>query len=105
MDLILVLALLTPPFAAGMLALVLRHAPARVAWLNVLTMPVSLVAAGAIAVRLATGGTSVMVGEVWRIDALSALLAVLIASVATLAVALGPGSERDHPWRDAEIRT
>ena len=105
MDLIVVLALLTPPFAAGVLALVLRRAPARVAWLNVLTMPVSLIAAGAIAVRLATGGTPVMVGEVWRIDALSALLAVLIASVATLAVALGPGSGREEHARDAEIRT
>jgi len=105
MDLIVVLALLTPPFAAGVLALVLRRAPARVAWLNVLTMPVSLIAAGAIAARLATGGTPVMVGEVWRIDALSALLAVLIASVATLAVALGPGSGREEHARDAEIRT
>jgi len=105
MDLIVVLALLTPPFAAGVLALVLRRAPARVAWLNVLTMPVSLIAAGAIAVRLATGGTPVMVGEVWRIDALSALLAVLIASVATLAVALGPGSGPEEHARDAEIRT
>ena len=58
MDLILVLALLMPPLAAGVLALVLRRVPRRVAWLNVLTIPISLVAAGAIAVRLATGGAS-----------------------------------------------
>src|SRR5262245_5121792 len=105
MDLILVLALLAPPFAAGVLALVLRRAPGQVAWLNALTMPVSVVAAGAIAVRLATGGTPVVVGEVWRIDALSALLAVLIAPVATLAVALGPGTDREHHSRGADIRT
>ena len=105
MDLILVLGLLTPPFAAGVLALVLRRVPGRVAWLNALTMPISLIAAGAIAVRLATGGTSIVVGELWRIDALSGLLAALIASVATLAVALGPGTDREHHWRDADIRT
>lgn len=91
MDVLLVLALLTPPLLAGLLALVLRRAPERVAWFNVGTMPLSLAAAAAIAVRLASGGTPVVVGDAWRLDALSALLAVLVSGVATLASALGPG--------------
>jgi hypothetical protein len=48
-DSLLVLALLTPPFVAGALALVLRGTPERVAWFNAVTMPVSLAAAVAIA--------------------------------------------------------
>jgi hydrogenase-4 component F len=105
MDLMFVLALLSPPFAAGFLALVMRHHPARAAWFNVVTMPVSLAAAAAIAVRLAAGGAPVVAGEIWRIDALSALLAVLISAVATLAVALGPGVGREHAAPDGETRT
>jgi len=104
-DLILVFALLTPPFAAGLLALVMRRAPARVAWLNVVTMPVSFAAAAAIAVRLAAGGAAVMVGEMWRLDALSALLAVLVSGVATLAAAFGPGLDRGQHATAGEIRT
>src|SRR3989442_15490407 len=65
-DLILVLGLLAPPFVAALLALVMRREPARVAWFNAATMPVSLVAAAAIAVRLAPGGAPVVVGEMWR---------------------------------------
>ena len=90
MNVVLVLALLTPPLLAALLALVLRRAPGGVSWFNVVTMPVSLIAAVVIAVRLASGGTPVVVGDAWRLDALSALLAVLVSAVTTLAVALGP---------------
>src|SRR5437763_2916320 len=85
MDLALVLALLTPPFAAGLLALVMRREPGRVAWLNATTMPVSFAAAIAIALRLAAGGAPGIVGDMWRLDALSALLALLVSRVAPLA--------------------
>ncbi len=105
MDLILVLALLTPPFAAALLALVVRREPGRVAWLNALTMPVSFATAAAIAVRLAEGGAPVVVGDLWRLDALSALLAVLVSGVATLAAALGPGLDRGHRVPAGETRT
>jgi hydrogenase-4 component F len=104
MDLIFILGLLAPPFVAGLLALVMRHQPERVVRFNVVTMPVSLAAAAAIAVRLSTGGMPVVVGNVWRIDALSALLAVLISAVSTLAMALGPGTSREHPSPGGEVR-
>jgi hydrogenase-4 component F len=103
-DVILVLTLLTPPFVAGLLALVLRRAPRRVAWLNVATMPLSLAAAMTIAIRLASGGLPVVVGDAWRLDALSALLAVLVSGVATLAAALGPGLNREHRDAPADVR-
>jgi hypothetical protein len=105
MDLILVLGLLMPPLAAAFLALVARRAPARAAWFNVATMPISIVAAVAIAVRQAAGGAPVVAGEMWRIDSLSAWLAIVISAVATLAVALGPGIGREHPVPDRETRT
>jgi hydrogenase-4 component F len=46
-----------------------------------------------------------VVGQAWRLDALSALLAVLVSGVATLAAALGPGLGREHHSPDSEIRT
>jgi hydrogenase-4 component F len=103
-DRILVLALLTPPLAAGLLALVLRRDPSRVAWFNVATMPVSFAASAAIALRLAASGAPVVVGQAWRLDALSALLAVLVSGVAMLAAALGPGLGRARRAPDSEIR-
>ncbi len=103
-DLLLVFALLTPPLAAGALALVTRRDPVRVVWFNVTTMPVSLAAAVAIALRLAAGGAPVVVGQMWRLDALSALLSLLVSAVATLAVSIGPGLDREHPAPAAEIR-
>lgn len=105
MDSLLVLALLTPPLAAGALALVLRGTPARVAWFNAVTMPVSLAAAVAIALRLAAGGAPVIVGDTWRLDALSALMALLVAAVSTLAASLGPGLDPEHHETPHEIRT
>lgn len=94
-----------PPLTAAAAALVMRRDPRRAAWFNVVTMPVSLAAAVAIALRLAAGGPPVIVGETWRLDALSALLALLIAAIATLAHSLGPGlNRRGDPPHD-EIRT
>ena len=92
MDLILLLALLTPPLSAGLLALVLRRHPLRVAWFNVCTLPVSFAAAAAIAVRLAAGGAPVVVGQAWRLDSLSALFAVLVSGVAMVGVAWSSAS-------------
>src|SRR6266511_2062035 len=74
------------PAAAGALPFVSRSTAA---WVNVLTMPLSAIAAIAVAIRVTSGGSIPELG-VWRIDALSALLAVLIALVATLAAWLVP---------------
>ena len=101
----LVLLLLMPPLLAGLLALAVRRAPRAVAWFNVATMPFSLIAALAIAMRLASGGGPVVVGDAWRVDALSALLVVLVSGVAALAAALGPGLDRERRVPAAEVRT
>jgi len=104
MDAVLVVALLAPPLVGAALALLVRRAPQAAAWFNAVTMPVSAAAAAAIALRLAAGGAPVIVGNAWRLDALSALLALLVSVVATLAVWLGPGLDRRGETPGAEIR-
>jgi hydrogenase-4 component F len=91
MDALLVLALLAPAFVAGTLTLAVRRGVRALAWLNAVTMPVSCVAATVIALRLAGGGPPVVVGVTWRLDALSALMTLLVSTVATLAAWMGPG--------------
>lgn len=104
MDSILVIALLAPPLLAAAVAMLARRAPVEAAWFNAVTMPVSAGAATAIALRLAAGGAPVIVGGAWRLDALSALLALLVSGVATLAAWLGPGLDRRGGTPGAEIR-
>ena len=104
MDSILVLALLAPPLAAAAVALVAHRAPVKAAWFNAVTMPVSACAAAAIALRLSAGGAPVIVGGTWRLDALSALMAVLVSGIATLVAWLGPGLDRRGEAPGAEIR-
>ncbi|MBI4263315.1 MAG: hydrogenase [Acidobacteria bacterium] len=88
---LLVSALLTPPLLAAVVALLARRATSAAAWFNAATMPVSVAAALAIALHLAGGGAPIAVGTAWRLDALSAVLAVLVTLVATLAAWLAPG--------------
>ncbi len=83
-----------PPLVAAAAAALPFVTRSTAAWVNVLTMPLSAIAAIAVAIRVTSGGSIPELG-VWRIDALSALLAVLIALVATLAAWLGPGLDRD----------
>jgi hydrogenase-4 component F len=92
MDVVLLLGLLAPPVSATLVSLIARRRTAAAAWYCALVMLVSAGAAAAIAVRLAMGGASVEVGRAWRLDALSALLALLISVVAALAVWFGPGT-------------
>ncbi|HEY5617985.1 MAG TPA: proton-conducting transporter membrane subunit [Vicinamibacterales bacterium] len=94
MDVVLVAALLVPPVSAALVALLASRRPAAAAWYSAVAMPVSAAAAVAIAIRLAFGGAPVVVGQAWRLDALSALLALLIGLVTTLATWLGPGLNR-----------
>jgi hydrogenase-4 component F len=106
MDTILLIALLAPPFLAAAIAGVARRSIREAAWINVATMPVSVGAAAAIAIRLAAGGAPITVGHTWRFDALSALLALLVSVVATLAAWLGPGLEQPlDDRRRTEART
>ncbi len=92
-DAALVLALFLPPLLAA-LAAASGTSPQRVrvaAWINAVTMPLSVAAAVLMAWRLAAGAAPIVAGTLWRVDALSALLAVLVSVVSTLAAWLGPG--------------
>lgn len=93
-DLALYLALIGPPMAAAALAAIRSLRITIAAWVNAATMPASVIAASVVALRLASGGPAIEVGATWRIDALSALLALLVSLVATLAAWLGPGLDR-----------
>ena len=101
----LVLALLAPPVIGAVAALVWRGSPSGASKINAATMPVSLAAAMVIAVRLASGAPPVEAGSMWRLDALSAVFALLVAVVATLAAWLGPGIGHGSADRPDETRT
>jgi hydrogenase-4 component F len=104
MDLWLMVALFGPPIVAAALALV----PSRLilaSWVHALGTPVSLGAAAIMCWRLAAGAPAVEAGTLWRVDALSALLALLIALASTFAAWLGPGLGRATPSDQADGRT
>lgn len=90
MDMWLIAALFGPPLVAAALALV----PNRLilaSWIHALGMPISLIAASAMCWRLAAGAPPLEAGSLWRVDALSALLVLLITLASTFAAWLGPG--------------
>lgn len=95
------LALIVPPLLGAALAGALPRALRYAAWINAATMPVSGMAAALMALRLMSGQQAIVAGHLWRVDALSALLAILVTVVATLAAWVGPGlaSEPGHDTR------
>ncbi len=88
---VLLILLLVPPILGALAAFALPRAVRPASWINALTMPVSAGAAITMAIGQAAGGPAWEVGPLWRFDALSALMALLVATVATLAAWLGPG--------------
>jgi hydrogenase-4 component F len=104
METLLLAALLGPPVLGAALALAPgKSSPA--AWINAVTMPVSVIAAMTIAFRLAWGGPPVELGSIWRLDALSAVFAVLVSVVAMLGTWLGPGFHAEDARAQSEART
>ena len=101
----LILALVLPPIAGGVAALVARRAVRAAAVFNAVTMPVSLAAAVALAGQLASGAPAVEAWPIWRLDALSAVFALLVSAVTTLAVWLGPGLDPRASSPPGEVRT
>jgi hydrogenase-4 component F len=91
MDALLFLVLLAPPFAAAGFALAVPRAARSCAWFNAATMPLSTGAAAWAAHAISIGHAPFTAGQTWRIDALSALLTLLISIVCTLAIWHGPG--------------
>ena len=84
----------TPPLLASLLAVAARPGRRRAGWTNVglsaLSFAASVWLCGLVLARgVALGGPA----DLWRVDALSALLALCIAFVSMLASALGPGVE------------
>jgi hydrogenase-4 component F len=101
---ILIAVLLGPPLLAAALALV-RARLSLATWVNAITMPLSAGAALAMAWQQSGGAAPLEAGSLWRIDALSATLAVLVTLAATLAVWLGPGFAASDARGRGEGRT
>lgn len=100
----LLFLLLAPPCVAAALAMTGPRVARAAAWTNAITMPISAAAAAIIAVRAAAGGAPLAGGDLFEVDALSALMALLVSVVATLAAWFGPGLDRGGSASTAEIR-
>ena len=105
METLLFILLVAPPMVAAALSVAAPRATAFVSRLNTTTMPISVAAAFWVAAGLVAGGPPVVIGTTWRIDALSATLALLVSIVSTLAVWMGPGLTTGTDPAPAEART
>lgn len=95
---------LFPPLLASSVATVVRPYRRFVGWVSLSCAMVSLVAAGASCVEAVSGrlvGDQRPPSDLWRVDPLSALLALSIAFVWLLASALAPGLGR-HEQHDQD---
>ncbi len=102
---ILLGALLLPPVATAAATLIAPRASRLAAWLQAGGSVVSLSAAVILAARVLGTAAPLQAGRFWRIDALSALLALLVGAVAALASWLGPGLAGAPAAPTAEVRT
>jgi hydrogenase-4 component F len=94
----LILLLLAPPLAATLLAIVVRPYRRSVGQASVGLAVVSLGASASLCLDVLGSGTARGAAtDVWRVDSLSAVLAMCITFVSLLASALGPGlNEEDR---------
>lgn len=100
---IAMMLLLLPPLLASCAALVLRRSGRLVRACSLASAALTLGAGLVLCARLAAGRPPLVSG-VWRVDALSALLAACIAFVALLASAIGPGVTGEDPAAAARTR-
>jgi len=85
---------LLPPLFASCLTVLVRPYRRVVGWISLTCAAVSLAASGRLCVEAVSGGLAAdprWTTSLWRIDSLSALLALCISFVALLASALAPG--------------
>jgi hydrogenase-4 component F len=104
MNTLLFAALIGPPLVSAVLALFpgwLRVA----SWTHALGISLSTGAALTMAGMMSNGQTPIEIGSLWRIDALSALVAALITISAMLAAWLGPGFKAAEQRERVEGRT
>ena len=100
-------SVLLPPLLSSCLAILVRPYKRFVGWISLSCAALSFAAAGALCVQVVSGGS---VGgqspatDLWRVDALSALLALCIAFVALLASALSPGLGQHGPDEAPQLR-
>jgi hydrogenase-4 component F len=93
---VLFAALLGPPLLAALLALVGPRRNRIVSSLDRVLALVPLASAGALAARVVAGAVPTWgPGELLRVDALSALLALCVAFVSALALGIGPGPSEE----------
>jgi hydrogenase-4 component F len=91
-------ALLLPPLLSSCLAIVTPPDRRSTSWMSLAGAGLSLAAAVALCVQVLSGGFARgggWAGDIWQVDALSALLALCIAFVYILASALAPGLAPD----------
>src|SRR2546429_7409420 len=97
--------LLVPPLVAAGLAIVVKPYRRFVGWAGVVLASLSAAASGTLAIQVVRDGPVFGgVGDIWRVDALSAMLALCIAFVALLASMLGPGLADERDGDPAQTR-
>jgi hydrogenase-4 component F len=99
------LGLLVPPLIGAATVLLGRARARHAARINAATLPVSLLTAALAANALAGGRAPFESGDIWRLDSLSALFALLVSGICTLAIWLGPGIHADDDLARARART
>jgi hydrogenase-4 component F len=104
---VMLAAVLLPPLLAAFVAAVVRPYHRFVGWIGVASLTASCLAAAGLCAgfvsHAATAGPPSPAG-LWRVDALSALIALCIAFVALLASALAPGLGRQEHDDAAQTR-
>src|SRR5438270_1312503 len=97
--------LLVAPLVAAALAIVVKPYRRFVGWAGVVLASLSSAASGTLAIQVVRDGpVSGRAGDIWRVDALSAMLALCIAFVALLASLLGPGLADEREGDPAQTR-
>ena len=101
----LLLLLLSPPLMASLLAILAPRGARFVGWITVGLNFVSLVAGVLLCRTVLAGDAAVTAAQgFWRVDSLSALLALSIAGVACLAAICAPGMDGDDGYNGKQIR-
>ena len=96
-----------PPLLASSLAILVRPYRQWVGWMSIAGALVSLAASVSLCVEVVSGGPArdpASTTGLWRVDALSALLALCITFVTLLASAFGPGLREHDAENASQIR-
>lgn len=100
------LLLLVPSLLGALFAILVRPYRSMIGWSNAFASILAFGAALSFAGRVMTGAEAIAYGpgEFLRVDALSALLLVLVTSVATLTLFFSPGLGRETRYNESQLR-